>query len=234
MSASFHTRSSGASRERIAKDGRCELALCDDEQGVFAVVSSYPRTDAGARAAHMALDVLTHESARISGAVAKVASGATTESSLKNLMGDDLQRLSNAIADLPLESWDEDRPQVSVSVLVVRGDQTLIAHVGQSRIYVIRNNFVVRLTHAKNDAKDKDEITGEHEGTMVVLPDRVTSAPTASLGQVEPVDVEGLSFKAQAGDRLVLVGAAVAAAMRGKDIKSANLRATIRRLTRRS
>jgi serine/threonine protein phosphatase PrpC len=227
MATSFFTASEGASHERISKGGRCELALCDDDQGVFALVSASPNTPAGVRAAHMALDVINHEAPRISSAVAKVASGTTTESSLKNLLGDDLQRLSDAIAMLPLESWDEDRPQVSVSALVVRGDQALLAHVGQTRIYVIRNNYVVRLTHAKGDVKEDDEVTGEREATMVVLPNRVTAAPKAALGQVEPVAVEGLSFKSQPGDRLVLVGATVAGSLRGKDIKEANIRAKL-------
>src|SRR5690606_8741480 len=96
---------------------------------------------------------------------------------------------------------DPMRPPATTCDLVVLSDQAaFIAHVGDSRVYLLRGEEIFRITE---DHTFAEQLRQEEVDDEAVL-ERYRNVLTRSIGGRPQVDVDALFIDLQAGDHLLL------------------------------
>jgi serine/threonine protein phosphatase PrpC len=133
MAATVGWRSGVASHPGLLRSNNEDRVYVDDASGIFLVVDGMGGRAAGERAAHIAVEVIPHELHGSTGDVARRARKAITEAN------NEIYRLAQ-----DREEW---RGMACVLTLAVaHEDKITVGHVGDSRLYLIWNGTLRKLT----------------------------------------------------------------------------------------
>jgi len=195
--------------------------VADDARGLFAVVSAWPRTELGHRAADLVADALVERAGELQRVLAGMSAGRIPAARFKEILQGELQTLSGAVRRLARHG-DDSTPVASLTLLLVRGEHVVVGHVGSTRGYLLRKDQVIRLTptQADDSRKANQAAAGRprrHITKEAVAP-KMRSAAISLLGQSDPLEVEAIAFRIPRHDRMVLVSAAMAQATSGREI----------------
>jgi len=144
----------------------------------------------GARASRVALDEFLRNSA---------AWAQSTSSRIDSLVTDAVLR-ANAL--LWKAGGSSEKPCTTLTAAVVAGNRLVIAHVGDSRAYVVRRDSAVQLTRDDSWAERQVELGRMSAQEAARSPQR--SVLTQALGSRAAVDVHIYWHDLKDGDRLVL------------------------------
>lgn len=168
--------------------------LRSDATLLYAVADGIGGLPGGAQAAQAAIDALTSAAGRPPGVTAASAFVALVQD-INRLVGELGARIS---------------PNVGIGTTLtcgtIRGDQLWLAHVGDSRCYLLRADRIESLTEdhsVENDFKRR----AEHGTAPVdfVLTERNRQALTRCIGQPEHPEVDIVERTLAVGDRLLFV-----------------------------
>lgn len=90
----------------------------------------------------------------------------------------------------------------TLTMLMIAGDKAVMAHVGDSRLYLLRQNELHLLTHDHTLSNEMIQNGQIERGSAAA--NRFANVLTRSIGAQEAVDVETLLFDIHPGDRLLL------------------------------
>jgi serine/threonine protein phosphatase PrpC/CRP-like cAMP-binding protein len=178
--------------------------LVDDGLGLFIVADGMGGHAAGEVASNIAVHVTRDTVARERELLDKFERG------VDNASRQDVLRLlelavQNACAAVYAEAQKDPNKRgmgTTIVVLLVVGTRGFIAHVGDSRIYVQRNDTVHQLTEDHsliNELLKRGRMTPEQIAKL-----NMKNAVTRAVGVYESVEVETLDFDVLAGDRFLL------------------------------
>lgn len=144
---------SGASSDRgLVRGENQDRSFVDDSSGVFLVVDGLGGHAAGEKAAETAVEVIQAELAKREGDIAQRLRQAITAA-------------NNRICDLADENEDWRGMACVLTLAVIEGDRVVVGHVGDSRLYLIWNGAIRKLTSDHSpvgEREDCGELT-EHE-----------------------------------------------------------------------
>ena len=160
------------------------------EQAVFAVADGMGGHEHGEVASHLALDTITRYAAALSVA---------GPSDLANLLHDAVQEANTAILSQAVEQDARLRMGTTLVLVTICGDRLYFAHIGDSRLYLLRGTVFTQLTRDHSLVQsmvDRGEISSEeaaihplrHQITRVVGGDDRVSPEIASQA-LEPGDL---------------------------------------------
>lgn len=162
------------------------------ESGLFLVADGMGGARGGATASALAVDVIARE--------ALDADGRISEDSLRHA----IERANSVIFERSRTDEKLTGMGTTVVALAVSEDSALVAHVGDSRLYLLRHAKLLRLTRDHT-------LVQELIDSGAISPDQAENHPiahmlTRSLGPVGAVDVETklLSYPVEVGDRFLL------------------------------
>src|SRR5690606_22056075 len=178
--------------------------LVDEEVGLFAVCDGMGGHAAGEIASSLALEILRKEvrsNTRILRALAADATGAHRAAAVE-LMERAVQRACREIYRLAQSDPSKRGMGTTCAALLIAGGKGVIAHVGDSRIYLLRHGQLHRLTEGLTLVK-----TQLKRG--VITPDEAENSPfrnviTRAVGIQESVQVDTLLTDILPGDLFLL------------------------------
>ena len=217
----LNTHSAARHRAGLGQSGHHDRAVADDARGLFAVVSAWPRTELGFRAAELVTDTLVERAGELQRVLAGMSTGRIPAARFKEILQGELRTLSGAVRRLA-KLGDESAPVASLTLLLVRGEHVVVGHVGSTRGYLLRKDQVIRLTptQADENRRPSQAATGKprrHITKEAVAP-KMRSAAVSLLGQAEPLEVEAIAFRIPRHDRMVLLSTAMSQATTGHEI----------------
>lgn len=178
--------------------------LVDEEVGLFAVCDGMGGHAAGEIASSLALEILRKEvrsNTRILRALAADATGAHRAAAVE-LMERAVQRACREIYRLAQSDPSKRGMGTTCAALLIAGGKGVIAHVGDSRIYLLRHGQLHRLTEDHTLVQ-----TQLKQG--VITPDEAENSPfrnviTRAVGIQESVQVDTLLTDILPGDLFLL------------------------------
>ncbi len=189
----------------------------DDGLGVYAIGSGPPAADGEEAGAKVFTGAMAASAPKLSEGLARLAGD---RASWRRLHEPYSEIFDQASGEVRSRAVMDGRVQSSGTTVVVHGAQVALAHVGRTRAYFIRQNRLVRLTRDPNDSDDADA----EEQTLVAIPSIVKGGREVQwLGQPKSLRVDGIVFKIQPGDRVILVSAAIGEVLRGEQIFRQNM-----------
>lgn len=187
-----------------------EATFCDEEHGVFAVMTGHPRSEQGGRAVRCVTQALrTH----MAGLQRAVSSAPLTDAGWQRLRNVFLAVFEEASQTVIAGVAPDDEGRLafaSASVAVIVDGKAAIAHGGKTRAYFLRDGRIVRVTR---DHAPPADVAAARAGR---------GDPARHVGAAEVPAIEGMLFRVRAGDRLVLVSEGVATTVRGEEIRRAH------------
>ncbi len=210
-------KGAGEVRSRSAEDQRHDAVICDDEHGVYCVVSAFPPTGISAQAADAVREVVSEQRTRLAEAAAAMAAETTSVNAVKRLLTELFDRGSKAIQERYARPASRVIPRVSCTLAILHRSHVIVAHVGRTRIYLVHKGAIIRLVQKPDDISPGDE---EFETTRVALPDRQRRGAEQALGQQEALDPDCIAFRMQPRDRLILVSEAVGDVAYGEQLRA--------------
>lgn len=178
--------------------------VADEEVGLFAVCDGMGGHAAGEIASSLALEIIRKEvrsNTRILRALAADASGQHRAAAVE-LMERAVQRACREIYRMAENDPSKRGMGTTCAALLVAGGKGVIAHVGDSRIYLLRNNQLHQLTEDHTLVQ-----TQLKQG--VITPDQAETSPfrnviTRAVGIQESVQVDTLLTDILPGDLFLL------------------------------
>ncbi len=168
--------------------------LVDQGRGIFAVADGMGGRMRGDVASQIFIETLEQETGRL-------ARNATSAKLVHEVDQRDraLQSLASVFLEANREIYNTGQGEMGTTgvAVVVAGGAALLAHVGDSRAYLLRDEYLRRLTTDHTYAERRHSTSDEaHEGHRHVL--------TRTLGGRPHVQVETLFVELQPADRLLL------------------------------
>lgn len=188
------TEGTGISQGAAGRDNEDDW-LVDDDIGLYVVCDGMGGHRAGARAAQLAIDA-------VGGSVEAQRSwiaAATNEAELEQILAEALRFASRCVWDAASEDPYLSGMGCSCTALLVRGDLAASAHVGHTRMYLVRGEALHQLTRDHTMAAE----VRAHRGELPITP-MLEKAVTRALGLRPDVRVETSPVFLESGDRLVL------------------------------
>ena len=183
-------RSGAASDRGLVRVENQDRSYVDDERGIFLVVDGLGGHAAGDRAAETAVEVIRHELASRNGDARRRVCDAITSA-------------NNRICELADEDESLRGMACVLTLAVLDGDRAVVGHVGDSRLYLIWNGAMRKLTSDHSpvgEREDRAELSEEeamrHPRRHEVLRD-VGSAPR-SAGDPDFIETRQCRFKPDA------------------------------------
>ncbi len=180
--------------------------LIDKKLSLFVVADGMGGHASGEVASHIAV----HEFRKSIDAKREVLSGfasgdGATVQDVLALLEQAVQTAGHAIFNRGRHEPDKRGMGTTISAMLVVGERGFIAHVGDSRIYMIRQGQVVQLTEDHslvNELIRRGKVTRE---TLAKSPySAYKNAVTRALGVYETVQVDTMDFEALPGDQFLL------------------------------
>lgn len=169
--------------------------LCLEEIGLFAVADGVGGQRGGKMASQFAVDDLKKE----------IESSKTDDAGLlkKQILIDAFRRANKEILRQADAHPDLLGMATTLSALMITGSKVIIAHIGDSRVYLIRDDQIKRLTRdhtvvqeAIDDGKMTQEEAKDSEDVHVL---------TRALGEEEEADIDVDEYALYSNDRFLLV-----------------------------
>lgn len=203
--------------EKRAGEGQAEFSdafLYNDRVGIYGIAAGTVQEGGGRSAARIFLEVLYGRAQQLADAIDAVAGeGAPSWKHLRETFAEAFEEASSVI-----RKATGGEALTSGTIMMVRDGNAVVAHAGTTRAYFIRANRLVRLTrdHVRKESHDPE---ADDEVTLIAVPKRGGRRPNhQAIGQAESLRLDGIVFKVQGDDRLVLVSSAVGDLLRGEDI----------------
>ena len=141
----------------------------------------------------------------------EVASAGAREGMLRALQGKEpsLEALENAVKEVNLALWNQQAEDenlsgmgTTLSVLWPAGEQMLIAHVGDSRIYLLREDKLLQVTKDHSMVADmvRKGLLTEEQAAVHPMRNYITRA----VGTEPTIQADMLALERQAGDRWLI------------------------------
>lgn len=186
------------------RDGNEDSFLVDEKLGLFVVADGMGGHAAGEVASSIAVHTFRDTLIRERGVIESFERGLDSGSreDVLRLMEEGVQNACSAVyAEAQKDAGKRGMGTTLVALLLV-GSRGFIAHVGDSRIYVVRNNTVHQLT-------EDHSLINELLKRGRLKPDQIAklnmkNAVTRAVGVYESVESDTLDFDVLAGDRFLL------------------------------
>jgi PPM family protein phosphatase len=149
MQKSAAWRSAAAGDPGRLRTENQDRSYVDDERGIFLVVDGLGGHAAGEKAAETAVEVIAEELAR-------------TDSDVRQRIRCAIAAANNRICDLASENEAWRGMACVLTLAVIREDRVVVGHVGDSRLYLIWNGAVRKLTSDHSpvgEREDRGELT---------------------------------------------------------------------------
>jgi PPM family protein phosphatase len=179
--------------------------VVDDELGLYAVADGMGGHAAGEVASRIALEtvqrVIREGYARVDAYRADPQSREAAQSVLK-LLEEAAQGACQAVHDLGTADADKRGMGTTLSALLVADGQVFVAHVGDSRVYLVRGDRVHQLTQdhtVQNELLKRGKLSPEAIARVAQK-----NALTRAIGVYASVEVDTLQLDVMPGDRLLL------------------------------
>lgn len=176
--------------------------FCADESlGLFAVADGMGGHAAGDIASTMAVDVLRDSVGR--GGAASLDSGYDGNySELANRLAQGVRSANRVIHDSARENSSWHNMGTTLSAILSEDHRVGIAHVGDSRVYLIRGNAITQLTedHSMVGEQVRQGLMSRDEAERSAVRNIITRA----LGMEPEVEVDMADLEPKDGDRLLL------------------------------
>jgi PPM family protein phosphatase len=178
--------------------------LVDGQLGLFVVADGMGGHQGGGTASRLAVDTIRDD---VHGAAARVSpgddgSGPLEDSPLREVLRSAVERACRAIFAAAQSDPGLQGMGTTVTALLVRGPSAFVAHVGDSRCYLLRAGAIYQVSEDHslvNEQLKAGVITPEEARTS-----RFRNIITRSVGFEEQVAVDLFGLDVQAGDRLVV------------------------------
>jgi serine/threonine protein phosphatase PrpC len=190
MGVTVHWRSGVATDAGLIRPENEDRSYVDDEHGIFAVVDGVGGHAAGEKAAEIAIDVIRQE---LSGG----------DGDPKARLRAAITAANNRIYELASANEEWHGMACVLTVALVHEDKVIVGHVGDSRLYLVWNGAIRKLTSDHSpvgEREDRGELTEEeamlHPRRHEVFRD-VGSRPRGP-GDLEFVEIKEFLFKPDA------------------------------------
>ena len=184
------------------RDENQDRALIDEELNVYVVADGMGGHAAGSVASQTAVDVVKttlHENREVIERFGETGDG---RAQVTKLLENAIRRAGVAIFQMAQDNIEQRGMGTTLSVLLLTQRRGFIAHVGDSRIYIIRQSDTVQLTEDHsliNELIKQGRISPEQVKTTAY-----TNAITRAVGVYADVQVDTLDFELAAGDTFFL------------------------------
>jgi serine/threonine protein phosphatase PrpC len=192
------TRAVGLSDVGRKRDRNEDAMLVDEELGVYAVADGMGGHAAGHVASRRALDVVHQALKAQAKVIADVAAGTAEPYKLLMLAEKAVGDTCQAVYRLAKQNPEYSGMGCTLTLLVVANRRGVVAHVGDTRLYLFRDGDVDQLStdHTlTHELKQRGMPTAARQYEHVL---------TRSIGQQELVQVDTLAFDVQADDILLI------------------------------
>jgi serine/threonine protein phosphatase PrpC len=181
-----------------------DALLIDEQLGLYAVADGMGGHAAGEVASSMALDITNKELNNWSGVLNeyKPDSSAEVRDVILNLIEETLQRACQAVYKESVDNPDRKGMGTTVSMVLIKNDSAFFGHVGDSRIYLIREGAVHQLS--EDHSLVHEMYKQGRIGTIEAATASYRNVITRAVGHHERVRVDTLQMDLLPGDRLLL------------------------------
>lgn len=178
--------------------------LVDPELGLFAVADGMGGHQAGEVAAARALDVVQKELGNWSSILDEYRRGGSAEvrDVIVNLIEETIQRACRAVFQDGSSSPGRKGMGTTLSLVLIRDSAAFVGHVGDSRVYLVREGGMHQLT--EDHSLVQELLKRGRIGTKGAEHARFKNVITRAIGHQEHVKVDTLHLDLVAGDRLLL------------------------------
>ena len=186
---------------KIRTKNQDALAVCEDV-GLFAVSDGMGGQAAGHVAARTAVGVLQREMRAAAHLVQVAARTFGAIEPVRDALVHAFQTACQEVWELGRTRPDATGVSATLTAVVVAGSRAVLAHVGNSRLYMLRSGVLHRMT-------GDHTVAAELAAAGAITPDRIASHPyrnalTRSVGRQAAVEADVLMFDVLPGDRLLL------------------------------
>jgi serine/threonine protein phosphatase PrpC len=185
-----------------ARENNEDSFLVDSERGVFVIADGVGGSSGGEIASQRLVEYVEESAADLAEIVA-AGNPIFDRDHRERVFNALLHRIHEANALIYEEGKEVDpmRPPATTCDVVVLSDQAaFIAHVGDSRVYLLRGPEIFRITE---DHTFAEQLRQEEIGDVDML-ERYRNVLTRSVGGRPQVDVDALFIDLQAGDHLLM------------------------------
>lgn len=166
----------------------------DLETGLFLVADGMGGHAAGEKASQTAVEIITEK--------IKAGAGAASNGQLLDLLQNSIQEANREIINASMEDQSMRGMGTTATVLVTRGNQVYVGHVGDSRAYMVRNRRIDQIT-------DDHSIVAQLVRARAITPQEAARHPyrnviTRCLGMQVDVEADTQQRELKAGDRLLI------------------------------
>lgn len=200
------------------RDNNEDRFLCDQSRGIFAVADGIGGKPGGEVASQIIVDALGKRAEEIRRAI-DARSKPFSESGRDEI----LDRLATALQEINQRVYQlretERYPQgvgSTVDLVVLGGGGAFILHVGDSRVYLLRDDEVFRVTRDHTFSEKLREDTKLRR--RYLNPERYAHILTRSIGGAPVVEIDRFFIGLRPGDRLVLCSDGVSNYLSGAEI----------------
>lgn len=170
----------------------------EDAYGIFPDLSLYIIADglgghaAGEVASKMAVDIITSE----------IASASPSGADMQSIIEWAIQAANSSILLKAEKDYKLQGMGTTVVVVAIRTDKAIVAHVGDSRAYLIRDNIITQITRDHTVVEEYVRIGLLTDKDALYHPSRHMLARAVGTEGVATADIE--SVRLQTGDTLLL------------------------------
>ncbi|MFP5502385.1 MAG: Stp1/IreP family PP2C-type Ser/Thr phosphatase [Candidatus Sericytochromatia bacterium] len=166
----------------------------DLETGLFLVADGMGGHAAGEKASQTAVEIITEK--------IKAGAAAASNGQLLDLLQTSIQEANREIINASMEDQSMRGMGTTTTVLVTRGNQVYVGHVGDSRAYMVRNRRIDQIT-------DDHSIVAQLVRARAITPQEAARHPyrnviTRCLGMQVDVEADTQQRELKAGDRLLI------------------------------
>ncbi len=186
-----------------SKGATLEDSILSDESGrLFIVADGMGGTAAGNIASQAAIQLITSFVDEHRGEIEAFESGETSRQDMLNLLERAVQEASQSVFEMAQSNAQQRGMGTTLSLLLLTKKRGFIAHVGHSRIYILRQGEVIQLTE---DHSLMAELVRQGRMTQAQITAAKTSeSVTRALGIYAHVQVDTFDFELAAGDSFLL------------------------------
>ena len=210
-------RTAGATRQGQKTSVNDDAVCFDGRTGLFAVADGSRRPRGTMGAAHIFLNTVKENRELLTKSTQAAAESKEKQGTLKAILQNVFDLGSKSIRTSYKVPDGKIGPTTTATLLVIRDGHGAIAHVGNTRAYLMRKEKVFRLTKDHTVAQrqlDAKKISAEEYANH---PKRKTLYQ--AIGQAKPVQVDVSFFKVQLGDLFLIVSDGVSDTLRGEDLR---------------
>lgn len=192
MRLEFLTNTRGQTDKGMVRKANQDSFLVNNEQGIFVVADGMGGHAGGEVASQMSINVISHN---LQENLFSQQPWPTEHSDIFKVLSSTVNKASTKIYEKALEEPGLKGMGTTVTLLQVLGDQGFFAHVGDSRLYLLRCGFLYQLTHDHSLVSEQVEagLLTEEEAEIHQLRNVITRS--VGYQETEYVDTDTVTLK---------------------------------------